>query len=98
MPELGGDRRRVHRAGAAERQQREAARVDAALDRDHAQRPHHLLVGDADDPLGGLAARRGRASPPSPPTAALGRLGVERDAAGQASSRRRGGRAGGWRR
>ena len=30
------------------------ARVDAALDGDHAQRPDHLLVGDPDDPLGGL--------------------------------------------
>ncbi len=72
--ELGGDRGGVHRPGAAERQQREAARVDAALDRDDAQRPHHLLVGDPHDPLGGLQLaeaerpRRGR------PIAACGRV------------------------
>ena len=70
--------------GAAERQQREAARVDAALDRDHPQRPDHLLVGDPDDPLGRLelveaelVAERG--------DGARGRLDVELDA------RRRGG-------
>ena len=38
IPSSAGDRRRVHRPGAAERHQREAARVDAALDRDDAQR------------------------------------------------------------
>ena len=54
--ELVGDRRGVHRAGAAERHQREAARVDSALDGDHAQRPHHLLVGDPHDALGGLGS------------------------------------------
>ena len=40
----------VHRAGAAEGDQRIAARVDAALDRHDAQRTQHLLVGDAHDP------------------------------------------------
>ena len=95
--ELGGDRRGVHRAGAAEGQQGEAARVDAALDRDDAQRPHHLLVGDADDPGGRLARveaeRRGergdrRARPP--------RRRARRRRRGR--SRRRGCRAAGWRR
>ena len=38
---------RVQRPGAAERQQREGARIMPALDRDRADRPHH--VGD-DDP------------------------------------------------
>ena len=80
--ELAGDRRGVHRAGAAEGQQREAARVDAALDGDHAQRPDHLLVGDPDDPLGGLqlpeAERAGEPRHRGPR-----RLGVELDAAGQ---------------
>ena len=50
-PELVGDRRRVQRPGAPEREQRVAARVDPALDGDDPQRAHHLGVGDADDPL-----------------------------------------------
>ncbi len=54
-PQLLGDRGRVQAAGAAERHQGEVAGVDAALDGHHAQRPDHLGVGDADDPLGGLA-------------------------------------------
>ena len=65
--ELGRDRGGVHRPGAAEREQREAARVDAALDGDDAERPDHLLVGDPDDPLGGLELARGRARPPARP-------------------------------
>ena len=72
----------MHRPGAAEGEQREAARIDAALDRDDAQRPHHLLVRHPYDPLGGLQlveAERGREVGDRGP----GRLGVERDAAGQ---------------
>jgi hypothetical protein len=38
----------------AEAQQRQLARVDAALDGHHAQRAHHLGVGDAADALGAL--------------------------------------------
>ena len=58
------------------------ARVDAALDRDHPQRPHHLLVGDADDPGGGLQRVEAERAA-SPPTARSGRRGVERDPARQ---------------
>ncbi len=72
----------MHRPGAAEGEQGEAARVDAALDRDHAQRPHHLLVGDADDALGGLqlveAERAGELA-----DRAAGGVDVQGDAAGQ---------------
>ena len=91
--QLVGDRRGVHRPGAAERQQREVARVDAALDRDHAQRPDHLLVGDADDALGRLELARGRAARRAPATAASRRLEVELDVAGERGVRRRGSRA-----
>ena len=49
--DIAGDRRSVHRPSAAEGQQRELTRVDAALDRDHAQGADHLLVRDPDDPL-----------------------------------------------
>ena len=95
--ELFGDRRRVHRAGAAERQQGEAARVDAALDRDDAERPHHLLVGDADDPGGGLQRVQSqfigqRADRSLAPPRRRGRLRPP------GSSRRRGCRAAGWHR
>ena len=45
----------MERAGAAEGEQREVARVDAALDGHHPQRPDHLRVRDAADPLGALA-------------------------------------------
>ena len=49
-----GDRVGVQRAGAAEGDERELARVVAALDADHAQRAGHVLVDDLEDPLGGL--------------------------------------------
>src|SRR6202012_2191775 len=80
--ELFGDRRGVHRSGAAEGEEGEAARVDAALDGDDAERPHHLLVGDADDAGGGL--QRVQSDFPGEAAARpLRRLGVERHAAGQ---------------
>ena len=60
--ELLGDRGGVQRPGAAEGQQRELARVDAALDGHHAQRAHHLRVGDVDDAL----RRTRRSSEPEP--------------------------------
>ena len=41
--------------GAAEREKREAARVDAAFDRHHADRGGHLGVRHPEDPLGRLA-------------------------------------------
>ena len=52
-PELLGEKRGMHRPGAAERDQRELARIMAALDRDDAQRLGHAGVDDLDD-----AARR----------------------------------------
>ncbi len=50
LRERGG----VQRPGAAEREQREVARVVAAREAHHADRAGHLVVGDADD------RRRGR--------------------------------------
>ena len=85
--ELLGERGGVHRAGAPERHQREPARVDAALDRDHAQRPRHLAVGDADDALGGL----GLAEPELLAEArdrGAGGIAVELDVAGEPRVRR----------
>ena len=52
--ELLGDRRRVHRAGAAERQQREGGEIDAALGREHAHLVGHAHVDDALDAGGGV--------------------------------------------
>ena len=52
-PEVGGDRAGVHRTGAAERGEREAARIVAAGDRHHAQRVGHVRVGDPHDRRGG---------------------------------------------
>ena len=52
--ELLGERAGVQPAGAAERDERELARVEAALDRDHPQRPAHLGVGHAHDAERGL--------------------------------------------
>ena len=54
--ELARQRRRVQRPGAAEREQREVARVVAARQADHADRAGHLVVGDAHD----RRRRRGR--------------------------------------
>ena len=80
-PELVGERARVQRPGAAERDEREVARVVAALDRDDAQRPQHLGVDDPDDRLRVEVAER-----------ALGRGAVEldpaREARGQAAEQK----------
>ena len=96
--ELLGDVGGVQAARAAEAQQRQLARVDAALDGHHPQRADHLGVGDAADALGALVQleveRVGRASS----TARLGRLAVELDLAAERRARRRAGRAAGWRR
>ena len=85
-PELGGDRGRVHRPGAAEGHQREVARVDSALDRDDAQGAHHLGVRDPHDALG-----RGERLEPElvrePRDRGLRRVLVELDAAGQLRGR-----------
>ena len=51
--ELRGERDGMHAAAAAEGDQREVARVVAAIERDQLQRVDHVVVGDADD-----AARR----------------------------------------
>ena len=52
MPISSAMRHRVHRPGAAEGDQREVARVVAALDRDLADRRGHARDGDLDDALG----------------------------------------------
>ena len=62
-PELVGDLRGVQPAGATEREQRVAARVDSALHGHDPQRADHLGVGDPADALGALVQRRGRAAP-----------------------------------
>ena len=48
---------RVQRPGAAVGDERELARVVAALDGDEPQRTGHVLVDDREDPLGGLLDR-----------------------------------------
>ena len=63
--ELLGDRGGVQRPGAAEGQQRELARVDAALDGHHAQRADHLGVGHAHDPARALLVPTARARRPA---------------------------------
>ena len=50
-----GDLGRVQRAGAAEGDERELARVVALLDRARADRARHVRVRDREDPLGRLA-------------------------------------------
>ena len=59
-----GDRAGVQRARAAERDERELARVEPALDPDEADRVRHLLVGDLQRRARGLDARRGRGRSP----------------------------------
>ena len=81
--ELVGDRGGVQRPGAAERQQREAARVDAALDRHDAQRADHLRVRDAHDARGALAPPQAELGGERADRRASPRSRVERDAAGE---------------
>ena len=52
--QLAGDGRRVHRARAAEGEERELARVVPLVDRDEASRPGHLVVDDAHHGGGGF--------------------------------------------
>ena len=72
--ELLGERAGVQPAGAAERDERELARVEAALDGDHPQRPAHLGVGHAHDAERGLERVEAE-------------LGAERSSAASAASR-----------
>ena len=62
----------MQRACAAERDEREVARVEPLLDRDDTQRAHHLRVHDVDD--------RSRVELPEH---APGGVGVQLDASGQ---------------
>ena len=62
----------MQRPGAAERDEREVARIEPLLDRDDAQRAHHLRVHDVDHAGGVDASQR-----------SLGGLRVELDPAGQ---------------
>ena len=73
--ELLRQRAGVQRAGAAERDEREVARVEAALDRDDPQRREHLGVDDRDHVLRRRADRRERP---------LGGVAVELEAARRA--------------
>ena len=84
-------------AGAAEGDEREVARVDAALHGDDAQRAEHVLVDDVDDAL------RGRLGTPRPSCSATRRDRLRAPRRRRASWRRRaaaaaGGRARRWRR
>ena len=62
-PHRARDRGRVERPGPAEREQREAARVVAVLERDHLDRAGHVLVRDLDDRGGELQRRQPDRSP-----------------------------------
>ncbi len=53
-PHLGDQLGRVQRAGAAEREQGEITRIEAALDQHGVQRADHVVVGDPHDRHGGL--------------------------------------------
>ena len=59
--ERRADADRVHRAGAAEREERQRCAVLAALDCVHARGVRHVLVDDRVDPPRGLARARARA-------------------------------------
>ena len=76
----------VHRPGAAERQQGEAARVDAALHGDHAKRSDHLLVRHPDDPLRRLQLAEPERRP-QPLDRVAGRVHVQLDATGEGRRR-----------
>ena len=80
--QLVGDRGGVQRAGTAERQQREAARIDALLDGHDSQRADHLGVRDADDALG-AGDRLERELVREPGHGALRGVAIEGDAAGK---------------
>ena len=94
--ERPGDLARVHAAGAAERDEREPARIVPALDGHDANRALHVRVGDADDafrqladaefqPLRQIARHR------------FGSRQIERHAAAEEQTPDRAGPAAGWR-
>ena len=73
--ELLGEGARVQRAGAAERDEREVARIEALLDGHDTQRADHLRVHDVDHRRGVDRAERVLAAPRSssmPPGSAAG--------------------------
>ena len=53
-PSSCGERHRVHRAAAAERDQREVARVEPPVERDQLERVDHVVVRDPNDTGGRL--------------------------------------------
>ena len=87
-PKLVGDVGCVQAAGAAEGEQRVATRVDAAVHRDHGQRPGHLGACDAADPLGAFARREPQRLGQLPDDPLSGG-GIDRDVAGQRRCRLR---------
>ena len=54
---MRGDLGGVQGAGAAERDEGEVARIDAALDGDHAERVDHVVVRELDDGVRGPSSR-----------------------------------------
>ncbi len=72
----------MHPAGAAERDQRQRARVDPALHRDHAQRAHHLDLGHGHDPDGRLDQVEGQLAA-QPGDRPLGQLAAQGHAAAE---------------
>ena len=59
-PQLLGQRAGMQGPGAAEGDQRKPARIDPALDADHAERPRHLGLDDPNDSGGSLGGLSGR--------------------------------------
>ena len=93
---LARHRRGVQRPSAAERHQREAARIHPALHRHQPQRAEHLGLGDRDDPLGARDRVHARAPRPGARRPARRRPGRGR-ARPPGESRRAACPAAGWR-
>ena len=85
--ELAGDVGRVQPGGAAEGEEREAARIDAAAHRDEPHPLGHVGVDDAMDALAPRPAGRCRARAAIGSTARLGRGAVEPRAAAEEARR-----------
>ena len=92
-----GDLGRMQRAGAAERDERELARVVALLDRPRPDRARHVRVRDRQDAVGRLHQTEARAAsraaarrrPPRRDRASCGRRGTGRGGAARARGARR---------